>query len=172
MQTRSIGNKIDRIIGGLSNGLVWVAQVVLFLLMLLTAADVIGRFVFKKPITGSLDIIELMMVLLVFLAMGYCTRKRSHVSVDLVTSHLSRHTQAIWDIIASLANVAILALIVWQMGTRAFEQLVSPTGSTTLLLKIPEAPFLLVATAGVLVMCLESIVHAFRSFVQVRDRDK
>ena len=44
-----------------------VAGVVLFALMLLTTADVIGRYFFNAPITGVVDLTEFSVLLMTFL---------------------------------------------------------------------------------------------------------
>lgn len=142
----------------------------LFLMMLLVAADVIGRYVFNSPIYGAMEIGELMMVILVFLGMSYCTLERAHVRVELLVSRFSERTQVILDIIMSIASAAIFALIVWQMGMQGWQGLFSPSGRITLLLGLKEAPFLLIAAIGGLLMCLELLVHSFHSLAKVVSR--
>jgi TRAP-type C4-dicarboxylate transport system permease small subunit len=136
-------------------------------MMLLVAADVIGRYVFNSPIYGAMEMGELMMVILVFLGMSYCTLERAHVRVELLVSRFSERTQVILDIIMSIASAAIFALIVWQMGMQGWQGLFSPSGRITLLLGLKEAPFLLIAAIGSLLMCLELLVHSFHSLAKV-----
>ena len=166
MKPGKIGSTIVAGIHRLSNGVAWVARGVLLLMMLFATADVTGRYVFSRPIEGSQEVTEAMMVFVIFLGMGYCTLQRGHVRVELVTSRLSEHTQAILDAIVSLAGTAIVALIVWQMGVRVYGELVSSSPRMTWILGIPYAPLLFVAAVGMLAMCLELFVRLFRSSTQ------
>lgn len=163
MKPGKIGSAIEGGTHWLSNSVAWVAKVVLFLMMLLVAADVTGRYVFTRPFEGTQEVIEVMMVVVIFLAMGYCTLKRGHVRVELVTSHLSGRTRAILDAFVSLAGTVIVALIVWQLSIRVWGELVSSSPRISWVLGIPAAPFILVAAIGVLAMCLELLVRLFRS---------
>jgi TRAP-type C4-dicarboxylate transport system permease small subunit len=170
MKPGKIGSTIEAGTHRLSNSVAWVARGVLFLMMLFVAGDVIGRYVFSRPIKGSEEIAEVMMVVVIFLAMGYCTLKSGHVRVELVTSRLSGHTQAIWDTITSLAGTVLVAFIAWQMGVRVFGELVSSAPRASWVLGIPQAPFILVAAIGMLAMCLELLVHLFRSLTRATAR--
>ena len=44
-----------------------IMAVFLFVMMVLTAADVIGRYVFNAPISGAFEIVQYLMALVVFL---------------------------------------------------------------------------------------------------------
>ena len=171
MKPSKIGSITERGIHGLTQGGYWVSGIVLILLMLLVAADVIGRYVFSSPITGAMEIDELMMVLLVFLALAYCTLEKGHISVELVISRLSGRNQAILDCITSFISAAMIAIIAWQLGSWGWHQLLSSSGRLTLLLTIPQAPFILVASLGCLLMCLELLIGSFRSLARAASRE-
>lgn len=170
MKLNEIGGTTERGIHGLSKGMAWVAAGIIFLMMFLVTADVAGRYVFNKPIKGALEIAELMMVLLVFLAMSYCTLKAGHVVVDLVTSRLSSRTNAILNVVTSLASAVIVGFIAWQLGMKGWREVVSSSSRLTLLLQIPEAPFYLVAAIGSLIACVELLIHSFHSLGQAQGR--
>jgi len=172
MKLSGIGGVTERGIHGLSKWLGWGSAAIIFLMMFFVAADVGGRYIFNKPITGSLDIVELMMGLLTFLAMGYCAFKAGHVVVDLLTSGLSSHTNAILNIITSFASAVILGFIVWQLGYKGVVGMISVSagGRRSLLLQIPQSPFYVVAAIGCLLACVELLIHAFHSIRQVTSR--
>jgi TRAP-type C4-dicarboxylate transport system permease small subunit len=136
----------------------WPAAIVLFLMGLLTTADVIGRYVFLKPILGNSEIQELMMVVIIFLAMGYCTLKARHASADIVITHVSKRTQAILGSITWFLSAAIFALISWQAMRWGLKEIQSPSRVTMLLL-IKEGPFILISAFGCLAICLGSLVN-------------
>jgi TRAP-type C4-dicarboxylate transport system permease small subunit len=170
MKPGKIFGLTERGIHGLTKVGSRVAAAALFLMMLLVAADVIGRYVFSKPIKGAMEIDELMMVLVVFLVLAYCTLEKGHIRVELLLAHLSRRTQAILDSFTYLSSLGIVALFVWQMGMLGWQELFSPTGNVSLLLAIPEAPLLLLAAICCVLLCFELIIAFLQSLAQVSSR--
>ena len=61
----------------------------LALIVLLTFADVFARYLFARPIRGSVEIIQYAMALVIFTALPLVTRHRGHVTVSLVDKLLS-----------------------------------------------------------------------------------
>jgi TRAP-type transport system small permease protein len=159
---------IERAVHFLSRGIRYISMATLFLMMCLITGDVIGRYVFNKPIKGAMEINELMMVIVAFLALAYCTMHRSHIIVEVILFRLSKRTQAILNSISSIGGVIITALIFWQTALHGWIELLSPTGKITMLLSIPIAPFLLLAAAGYFVMTLELIISFIHYVTEVK----
>ena len=57
--------------------LAYLGAVTLFLMMLLTTADVAGRYILNQPILGGLEITEFMIVSVVFCFWASPNRKRA-----------------------------------------------------------------------------------------------
>jgi TRAP-type C4-dicarboxylate transport system permease small subunit len=163
-----IAGSIESGIHSLSRGIRYIAMAALFLMMCLVAADVIGRYVFNNPIKGALEIDELMMVVVVFLAMAYCTMNKGHIIVELLLYRLSKRNQAILNSFSSVCGAIVIALITWQTGTRGWEELLSPTGSITMLLGIPIAPLLLLAAISLFLTCLELIITSIHYMIEAK----
>jgi TRAP-type C4-dicarboxylate transport system permease small subunit len=153
----------------LTQGGYWIAGVVLFSLMLLVPADVIGRYVFSKPIPGANEIEESIMVLLVFFGLAYCTLKKGHVSVELLVSRLSEQTQAILDSLTSFASAGIFALIAWRTSILGWHEVVTST-EAGLVLGIPYGPFMLLAAVGSALLCFEMLIHFSHHLAQLTGR--
>ena len=58
-------------------------------MVILVTVHVLSRALFKKPLMGTVELEELMIVILVFLGMAYTQVKGMHISVDFLTSRLS-----------------------------------------------------------------------------------
>jgi TRAP-type transport system small permease protein len=65
-------------------------------LMLLTVIDVIGRYLFNKPLMGSVEIIELLMPAMVMLAVSATQRRNEHVGVDAFIDFLRKWPRFIY----------------------------------------------------------------------------
>jgi TRAP-type C4-dicarboxylate transport system permease small subunit len=160
--TESGAHVFTGVLGRISAGFI-------FIMMLLVTADVFGRYVFNEPIKGAGEIVELMMVLVAYLAFAHSVFNKGNVTVDLVTSRLSSRTNAILNIVTSWGSAVILGLIVWQLSIKGVEGVVS-SHRVTLLLGIPEAPIYFAAAFGGLIACVELLLQGFHSFKQVRDK--
>ena len=144
----------------------YVATGVLAIMMLLTVVDVFFRYILNAPLTGTIEVSELLMVVLVFPALGWIAMERSHIKVDLLVSRWSQRTQMIIEIITLLLSLGTYAYITWQslLESRHVDM-------TTSLLSIPEAPFHWVMTVGFLMLCL-AIVGLVIEDVEFLTREK
>ena len=61
--------------------------------MFWVVVDVVGRFVFLKPIPGGVESVELILPWIAFLAVSYTLIKGSHVRVSLLVSRLPSQLQ-------------------------------------------------------------------------------
>jgi len=149
---------LSRITGYLATG-------VLGLLMLLTVANVILRDFFNKPIMGTPELSEFMMVLVVFLALAWCAITRKHVKVELVVNRFSPRIQAIFNGITLLLTLGIFVIITWQSF---LESMV--VYDTTSLLRIPHTPFYWIMTFGLGLFCLSILVLIIENTIEARKR--
>jgi len=156
---------VEASIHALSRYLAWGAASAILLMTLLTFAHVVGRYFLRRPITGSEEITELMMVFAVFLAAAHVASKKGHVRVDVLISLLPRRARATLDSLTSLATAAIISLLVWQIGVRAWDNLLHP-GPHTPVLWVPLGPFIMVAAIGCMALCLEFWLEFFHSLSQ------
>ena len=83
------------------------------LMMLMTVSDVTSRTLLNRSIGGALEMVSLLMVGVVYFSLSYTQITGSHVRVELVTSHVSKRTQAIIEVITLFLALVILALFLW-----------------------------------------------------------
>jgi TRAP-type C4-dicarboxylate transport system permease small subunit len=126
----------------------------LFAIMALTFLDVAGRKLLDNSIPGSLELTELLMVIVIFGALPLVSLRGEHVLFDSLDSSLPpRVLQAQKAVIHLLIAGALLGLG-WLMWRTAGEFL--QTGETTAQLKLLKAPFIY----GMAVLCAVSgLVH-------------
>ena len=80
--------RTERVLNAVVRTFLNIAMVVLAAMMLLTVADVTGRYLFNRPLTGSTEVTEFMMACLSFLAMAWCTKKKTHIKLDIMDRYL------------------------------------------------------------------------------------
>ena len=130
------------------------SAVALFAIMALTFFDVLGRKFASRSIPGSLELTELLMVVVIFAALPLVSRRGEHVEFDSLDPYLPawvRRLQAVF--VQLLCGVLLLGLgwLMWRTGGQFAE-----TGETTAQLQILKAPFLY----GMGVLCgVTGLVH-------------
>ena len=123
-----------------------VAMGVLFLMMLLTVADVLLRAAFNKPIIGATEIAEQMMVAIVFLGLGWCALQGKQIKVDLFASRYSPGMQRVIDLMVYFVGLILVAIICWR--TFAATLTVQQLGITCAYIDVPKYPFYALAALG------------------------
>jgi TRAP-type C4-dicarboxylate transport system permease small subunit len=152
-------NKLLELLCGLLSG------VALFAIMALTFFDVIGRKALSNSIPGSLEITELLMVVVIFGALPLVSRRGEHVEFDSLDPFLPMWVRrAQWVLVQLLCAVVLLGLgwLMWQTGNQFAD-----TGETTAQLRILKAPFI----HGMGILCgLTGLVHL--ALLRERPRDR
>jgi TRAP-type C4-dicarboxylate transport system permease small subunit len=137
------------IIRVVSRVLGYVATGFMVFLMLLTVVDVFLRYFFKAPITGSTEISRLLMVIIVFPALGWAAIDRAHIRVDLVVSRIPARLQAIFSSITFFFALVTFVIITWRSFLEA-----TVVNRQTSLLHLSFTPFYWVMSVGFAIFCL------------------
>ena len=93
----------------------------LVVLMMITVVDVFLRYVFNRPIRGSYDIVECMLLIFVFHGMAAAFFGRRNIVIDLIVSFAAARIVAALIRIADVLSVVVLVLIFWAMITPAMQ---------------------------------------------------
>ena len=132
------------------------AGTALFAIMSLTFFDVLGRKFLSNSIPGSLELTELLMVVVIFGALPLVSERGEHVEFDSLDPYLPlwlRKLQAV--LVHALCSAVLfgLAYVMWGSAGQFLEN-----GETTAQLKILKAPFLY----GMSVLCAATgVIHLF-----------
>ncbi len=116
------------------------SAVALFAIMLLTFLDVGGRKLMDHSITGSLEMTELLMVIVIFAALPLVVNRNEHVVFDSFDAMLPQWVLKLQHVLVHLlCGVAMLGLTVlmYKLGHDMGVQ-----GETTAQLLLPKAPFI------------------------------
>jgi len=139
----------------------FLSLIALVAMMLMTTADVILRYLFDRPILGSMEMTELLMVTIAGLSLAWCTLKSGHIRVDIITSMFSKKTNRRIDIVNYVITAALCAFIAPALIGRYIEG--EKLNVSTYVLKIPEGPFVLILTFGYFLTFLVLIVKIVKS---------
>ena len=73
---------------------------VLFLMMMITAVDVVGRYVFNKPLNGGFEITEMLLAALIYCGLPLVSQRREHIVIDTFDPLMSARVKRALDMIA------------------------------------------------------------------------
>ena len=124
-------------------------------MMVLIIADVILRFAFSLPITGTAEIASLMLVCMV-LGVSWCAIEGRHIRVSLVLDRFPLRAQAIVDSITLLAGLFICIIITWR-GYLSSIWVLKNQEIASELLPLPVFPFHWIFVLGWVALCLVMI---------------
>jgi TRAP-type C4-dicarboxylate transport system permease small subunit len=149
MDTETVLKKL----GWLSSKLSYLGAGALFIMMLLTAADVAGRYLFNKPILGAFELTEFLVLILIFSFLAHAQAEKTHVSVDLLVGRLPEKWRMTLSVINHAVCLALVGLIAWMSAIRAMELKEYAEASSNL--GIPKYPFAYFVVIGCAVLALE-----------------
>jgi TRAP-type C4-dicarboxylate transport system permease small subunit len=123
----------------------------LFIMMSLTFADVLARYVFTAPIFGAAEMVQFLLAMTIFGGLCLINARDEHITVDMFDVQLDRWIPTIRRIVVQLFSVGVMAIIAFQLFRFALDA--QEIGSRTVVL---EWPFALVAftVAGLSVVSL------------------
>jgi len=160
--------KAEKGVHTLSRALNSLGLIALLLMTFVVAFDVLGRYLLKRPIPGSPDIIEIIMLIMVYSAFAYCAYVDGNVRVDVLYSKFPKLIQTYLDIVTSILSVLIVGLISWQMGAYAWYIYLNPPGPVTGYFQWSLLPFFAFAAVGTGLLCLELLIWFFHSLNRTR----
>ena len=135
------------------------ASVILFLLMLITFADVVARYLLNWPIRGAFEITELGLLVLIFAGVPLVSRADEHVTMDFIDRILPPRALAAWIRVMHALCAALMFFLTWQIWIKAGK--ISAYGDTTDVLRIVIGPFVYFMAA---MTALTGAVHIYKVY--------
>lgn len=135
-----------------------VTWVVLFIMMIMTITDVLLRKFSNISILGTVELTELMMIVVVFSSLAECQVHDGHIKVDLVLKGFSPRVQSLFDVITQSICFFLFSLMTWAIWRHA--ESMKEWGEVTVDLALPVYPFIYVAVVGCALLALVLFIKA------------
>ena len=133
------------------------AALLLFCLMALTTADVIGRYILNAPVRGAFEITELLLLALIFAGLPLASRADEHVTLDFIDMILGERSRLFLRRLVDFTCGIIVLALAWRVWVKAGK--IAGYGDTTEVLRIPVGPFVYFMAVMV---AITGIVHLVR----------
>ena len=157
-----------QIIQSFSGLVCWVAGFALVGMMLLTSADVVGRYL-GYPIKGTFDIVGLLGAVVVAFPLAYTQVLKRHIATELMAIYGSRFAQTIASIIVCLLGMGAYIMISWRcfvLGTKFWT-----VGRVSDTIEIPIYPFVYVVAFGCILNSLVLLVDLYKVFAEPKENN-
>ena len=156
---KSRQSAIDIALGAASSAL-------LFAMMMLTAVDVVARYLFNSPLRGGFELTELSLLVLIFAGLPLVSRADEHVTMDFIDKWLRpaarRGVQRFVHLLCALAQLGMA----WLMWLKAGK--IGAYGDTTDVLKVPVAPFIYFMA---LMIAVTGLIHLIKMVGPIDDSE-
>jgi TRAP-type C4-dicarboxylate transport system permease small subunit len=135
------------------------ASVILFVLMIVTFVDVIGRYLFNSPLRGAFEGTELMLLVLIFAGLPLVSHADEHVTMDFIDNMVGPRARTAIMALSQFVCAATMLGLAWLVWLKAGR--IAGYGDTTDVLRIVIAPFVYFMAA---MIALSGLIHAWKIF--------
>jgi len=135
------------------------ASALLTLMMVLTFADVVARYLLNRPIRGAFEITELTLLVLIFAGLPLVSHADEHVTMDFIDRILPPALLRALVRAVHAACAAVMFFLTWQVWLKAGK--IASYGDTTDVLRITVGPFVYFMA---LMIALTGLIHLYKVF--------
>ena len=112
--TKKVMDKVNLVLAAICGALV-------FFYMFLVAANITGRYIFNKPIDGTLEIGQLVLASVIFFSLAYTQEEDAHIRVTAVLKTLPQRWQDRFETAILAIGFLIMILMAWRALPFAME---------------------------------------------------
>ncbi len=142
----------------------YITAAILPMMMFLTLVDVIGRYVFNRPVPGAFELQRFMMAIVIAMAISFCAYLKGHINVDILFIRLPQRVQTGLNFFHYLIGSCVFALVCWKTILEGLA--LQARGFTSSTLLIPVFPFYFVVAFGSALLCLTWLYSSLESLSQ------
>ena len=139
--------------------------IILFILVLMTAVDVSGRYLFSKPLPATYELTQLMFCLIIFFGMSWLAIKKGHIKINLILRRLPKDVRDVLDFMTGLISLIVCIIISWQAVEQAI--VILHDNAKTYMWRIPLFPFELLIALSMALFAIVLLDDIIKSLVNV-----
>ena len=130
---------------------------VIFLIVLLAVANILGRKLFDFPVDGYIDWTEQAMAFFAFFGLAYCQRLGGHIRMDIFVGLLRRRGLWFFELISTCLMFAITVLLV--IGSYSHFLRAYVNGDSSFDIDLPTWPAKLVVPVMLTLLAIRLLLH-------------
>jgi TRAP-type C4-dicarboxylate transport system permease small subunit len=145
----------------ISDVFMYISMTSLSIMMLLGIVDVVARYMFDRPLTGTFEIFEILLPAAVIFGFAYTQWVKGHVRVELFYALFPARLQAVVDIFITIWALILFALIAWKGALQALMHF--QTGRLISNIQVPIWIVELFVPIGTMAMCFVLLVDLLQN---------
>ena len=164
--------RIEQTIGAvrsLNKAVHFVAGGTMLVMLALTVAEILGRWLLNSPVAGAVETIPLMLVMVVFFGLPHAQHRGDHIAVELVYWRLDRKMRRRLSIGSHLFSLVALAFVTWALWEYAGVQ--HDGGYATAVIGWPIHWFVRMAAFGSALLWMATAAEAVAELVGMDGRE-
>ena len=169
LEDDSILSKSDRLLFKLETVLTLIGGIVIFLLVFLATANVLGRWLFNYPISGYIDWVEQAMAFFAFLGIAYTQRQGGHIRMDMVVGNI--HGRFLWvtELLTTLLMLMVTLVLIY--GSYLHFLRAFTIGDSSIDINLPIWPAKLVVPVALSILALRLILQCWGYLRAIKNND-
>lgn len=143
--------------------------VVIFLIVMISTVNILGRWLFNMPVNGYIDWIEQFMAFFAFLGIAYTQREGGHIRMDMVVSKLKGRIFYITELFTTTIILFLTLVLIYGSSLhflRAYN-----LGDTSLDIDLPTWPAKLVVPVALTFLALRLIIQIWAYIRAIKNND-
>jgi len=148
-----------------------IAAIATLAMMALVVGNIVGRYLFNTPVTGTLEITESLLAVIIFLAVAMTQYQDGHIRVSILTRRLSRPWARIFNIGAMLLGAAFFvwcSVASWNFALQSYSFDEQEWGSIT----FPLYPIKFVVFFGLALLAIQFALDALVAMIAPTASDR
>jgi TRAP-type mannitol/chloroaromatic compound transport system permease small subunit len=134
----------------------------LLAIMFGVSADAILRYALNRPLTGTLEGVELLLVFAVFLGLARTQAERGHIAVGILTERLEGRARAALEALTAFLGLILFAAMSWATGAMALRSWRMGEYSAGLI-ALPIYPSRILVVLGSVLLSLQLLLELVRA---------
>ena len=106
--------RVSRVLDAIIDGLAWIGAGSIATMVLVVVVNVVGRYLFRKPLLGAVEMVGLLTVVVVFCVLAFTESKRAHIVVDILLSRLHGRTKTMLVSVMCFLGGVFFIITGWQ----------------------------------------------------------
>ena len=143
---------LDGLVENLSRVMDRLAGFCIVLTMLLIVSNIILRAVFKHPLVGTVDFVNILIALTIGLSIAYCAVQDGHIAIEYFVDKMPASVAAVIKLV-----INFMALIFWGFAASymiGFAGSMNANGQVAATSQIPLSPVAYIIALGLMAICL------------------
>lgn len=168
-------SKFNRVLSAIETMTKWFylfSAICLIALFAIMTIDVLGRFLFNKPLVGTMDVGTYLLAALIFLGLGYAQVTGRHVKLDILTKKFPDKLRRALNASLLVLSLAFFAMMTRQTAIVAYSEWKRKLLFSASAVNLPIWVISFAASLGCIMLAIALIVSIIRLFYTAENVSK